>query len=70
MEKLLLLANLILPGAETPHQTPAPVQTAAVCFFKGEQMSGFNRICYYDCLGSAYAITVKATDLCPLTLEQ
>ena len=42
---------------------------AVTCFLEGEQISGLNKICLYDCVGSGFAITVKATDLCPLTVN-
>lgn len=42
---------------------------AGTAFLKGEKVSGMNKICFYDHLGSEVAITIKATDLCPLTLE-
>jgi hypothetical protein len=46
-------------------------QVAAVmCFKSGEQSSGMNKICYYDCLGSPAAITIGATQLCPLTIKR
>lgn len=50
---------------------PSAVGTpsATTCFFKSESTSGFNKICVYDCLGSAYATTISATSLCPLTLS-
>ena len=35
----------------------------------GEQISGLNKICYYNVLGSAYSITIAATQLCPLSIE-
>lgn len=35
-------------------------------FLKSESISGLNKICFYDKLGSGYAITIKATQLCPL----
>ena len=44
-------------------------QLAVTCFKTGETISGMNKICYYDCLGSAAAITISAVDLCPLTIE-
>ena len=47
--------------------TPA---SAVMCFLKGEQLSGMNKICYYDCLGSGAAITIKSYQLCPLTINQ
>lgn len=42
---------------------------AGTAFLKGEKTSGFNKICFYDNLGSEVAITIKSTDLCPLTIE-
>lgn len=42
---------------------------AVTCFYKGEQVSGFNKICYYDCLGSMAAITISSVALCPLTIQ-
>ena len=47
------------------------IQLASVtCFFEGEQTSGMNKICFYDCLGSAAAITISSIDLCPLSIKQ
>ena len=43
---------------------------AMTCFLKGEQISGMNKICYYDCLGSMAAITISSVRLCPLTIER
>ena len=43
---------------------------ATTCFGTGEQTSGMNKICFYDCLGSAFAITIGATQLCPLTIKR
>jgi len=62
------LASLNQP--DRPHSVPLNMQVAVVCFSKGEQTSGMNKICYYDCLGSMAAITVSAVSLCPLTIEQ
>jgi hypothetical protein len=45
-------------------------QLAVVCFYKGEQSSGMNKICYYDCLGSMAAITIQAVQLCALNIDQ
>ena len=46
------------------------IQASMTCFKTGEQSSGMNKICFYDCLGSAAAITVSSTSLCPLTINQ
>lgn len=43
---------------------------STTCFYRGEQVSGLYKICYYSCLGSTVAITVRATQLCPLTINQ
>ena len=53
----ILLAYLIKPAY------------AVTCFIKGEYTSGFNKICVYNCLGSDKAITIKNTQLCPLSIE-
>ena len=50
---------------------PVMVADAAVtCFKKGEYISGFNKICIYNCLGSDAAITIASTQLCPLTIQR
>lgn len=40
-----------------------------VAFFKRSYISGFNRICIYDRMGSQFVTTLQSTDICPLTLE-
>ncbi len=42
-------------------------KAVGTAFLKREQSSGFNKICFYDRMGSAFAITIGATELCPLT---
>jgi len=42
---------------------------AGTAFFKYERISGLNKICFYDHLGSEVAITIKSYELCPLTLN-
>ena len=50
---------------------PIMVAEAAVtCFKKGEYISGFNKICIYNCLGSDVAITIKNIQLCPLSIRR
>lgn len=46
------------------------IQASMTCFKTGEQISGMNKICFYDCLGSAAAITISSVSLCPLTINQ
>lgn len=76
MKPLLILASLaISPDAissdnhSTPPQ-PSTQKVAMTCFSKGEQVSGMNKICYYDCLGSTVAINVNSYELCPLTIDR
>jgi len=42
---------------------------SATCFYQYEQISGLNKICFYDCLGSARALTIKNYQLCPLSIQ-
>ncbi len=48
----------------------SPSRAAVTCFKIGEKTSGMNKICYYNCLGSEAAITIPATQLCPLSIQQ
>jgi hypothetical protein len=36
-------------------------------FLRNSYVSGMNRICVYDRMGSAYAVTIGAVEICPLT---
>jgi hypothetical protein len=56
-------------GMWTPPKREAQAN-ALMCFKSGEQVSGMNKICYYDCTGSEAAITVKAYQLCPLNIKR
>lgn len=40
---------------------------AAMGFLKREDVSGLNKICYYDVLGSMKTINVQSHQLCPVT---
>ena len=42
---------------------------ACTAFLTGEQVSGMNKICYYDHLGSTVATTIRNIDLCPLSIH-
>lgn len=72
LTKAVVLA-LMASNAGPPQISREPangVRIAAVCFKSGEQVSGMNKICYYDCLGSQTAITISAVSLCPLTINR
>ena len=43
---------------------------AGTCFYSGEQISGMNKICYYNCISGTVAITVRSTQLCPLNINR
>ncbi len=71
MKELAML--LALAGQAESVDLPASrlLQLASTtCYLSGQSQSGFNRICYYDCLGSTFALTIKSTQLCPLTVRQ
>lgn len=42
---------------------------ATTGFLVSEKMSGMNKICFYNVLGSTYTLNVKSYELCPLTYE-
>jgi hypothetical protein len=78
-----LLSLVALPGAELDELTTASIgqgdrrftpipsgeQLAMFCYYTGEQLSGMNKICYYNCAGSAAAITISAVQLCPMQIQ-
>ena len=55
-------------GTAQPSVTQRQPSLGRACFGRGDYVSGFNKICNYDCLGSAYAMTISSTSLCPLTV--
>ena len=63
VDKQTLTGNLesFIPGAE--------YNVALLCFKTGERVDGMNKICYYDCAGSAAAITVRSHELCPISIS-
>lgn len=65
-QRLAIGAALVAASATANPVTPS-YSRPAVCFKSGEAMSGFNRICYYNCTGSTYAQTISSSQLCPLS---
>lgn len=55
-----------------PHKPDAEPGTklALTCMKSGEMTSGMTKVCYYNCLGSTVAITIKSVQLCPLTINR
>lgn len=46
------------------------VMADVICLFKGEQASGVNKVCFYDCAGTVAAITVAFNQLCPMNVRR
>lgn len=67
---LLLATSLTAGHVQGSSNGPPLLQVAVVCMKSGEQTSGMNKICYYNCLGSQVAITIGAVELCPLTIDR
>ena len=44
------------------------ISAAQACFLSGEQVSGMNKICFYDCVEGTRAITISSVALCPLSI--
>ena len=68
--KILQLARPVRSGLHDSKKSNDGIEAAVTCFKTGEQVSGMNKICYYDCMGSAAAITISAVSLCPLSIQQ
>jgi hypothetical protein len=67
-------ANNLQGGANLDaNQAPVCIQSVAyseTCFLEGERVDGMNKICFYKCVSGAYAITIGAVQLCPLTVQK
>ena len=51
-------------------QTDQFKMMALLCLLTGEQVSGLNKICFYNCAGSSAAITIQSHQLCPLSINR
>jgi len=60
-----MAAAAALLQATRPQQV-APAAGQPTAFFRRDYVSGFNRVCVYDRLGSEYVITIPAMNICPL----
>jgi hypothetical protein len=70
MVSALLLPIGLTTGSKPNYDLKGFRRVAVVCFFKHDYVSGLNKICIYDCLGSDAAITIGAVQLCPLTINR
>ena len=62
----MLLGLSMIQGATTP-TTSLGSTNQAVGFFQYDYVSGTNRLCYYDRLGSTVVKTIGAAQICPLS---
>lgn len=69
MRMVLAIAALAVSASTLTAEQPKPFKVAMFCIKSGEQISGMNKICYYNCAGSEAAITVKSYELCPLNID-
>lgn len=72
MKSFIILSAIALTtnfSSQPAQKEPPTKQIAMLCFKTGERTSGINKICYYDCGGSAAAITVGGAELCPLSIN-
>lgn len=69
----LLCLTALFAAQPTARQETAftgPIRLAFLCLLKDEQKSGQNKLCLYDCPVGDAAITVKAWERCPLSVDQ
>lgn len=72
MRACLLFALIVVQGTAVASDAPRsekPFKMAMYCPKSGEQVSGMNKICFYNCAGSQAAITIKSFELCPLSID-
>ena len=64
------LCPLTIGGAGGQFRPPAAPRPPLTCFKSGEWVSGMNKNCSYDCLGSQKVMTIQSVQLCPLNVQQ
>jgi hypothetical protein len=64
---LALAAFTISASAIAAESSPLekPFRVAVFCTKSGEQTSGLTKVCYYNCVKSEGALTVKTYEACP-----
>lgn len=71
---LLFVTTTAFAGEESATKDSAvphrPVRLAFLCLLKGEQTSGLNKLCFYDCPVGDAAITVKSWERCPVSIDK
>lgn len=61
MNRLKVFCGLLLASV-------AVVAVADMCMLASESTSGMNKTCVYRCNSGSKSITIKATQLCPLSI--
>ena len=61
------LMGLSLLTGNTPSTTLNTQTTPGTGFLTGETISGFNKMCFYNRVGSTVALNIPSTSICPLT---
>jgi len=56
-----------LIAASNPSSNSVSHSSGGTAFLKSDYVSGLNRICVYDRLGSQYIVTIGSTELCPIS---
>lgn len=64
------LCALSVPAPSQSARSTPERANALTCYARGERISGMNKICYYDCLGSAHTVTQSSVSLCPLSVQR
>lgn len=60
--------RIIAAGLSGAASTPTPAVPASTAgFLKRQFVSGTNKVCVYDRLGSDLYVTIPSVELCPLT---
>jgi len=58
----------VVQGAQPVPRSPTyGGRATGTAYLRSQSVSGHNRICIYDRMGSAYAITIGAAEMCPIT---
>lgn len=70
----IIQARVAGQQANGPLQPLRPIQpmqrpSGPVGMLINQEISGFNRICYYNALGSVTAVTIGVTQICPMSVQ-
>jgi hypothetical protein len=74
MTRFVLLTALVLmvsPATPRPEaaRVPGSSQLALYCTLTGQQAQGANKVCFYNCKGDGYSVTIPGDRYCPLGVE-